>query len=81
MKVIVIETNRNKTLSIEEYLNNIRSYLKDVINDLNKSDTWKTQLTKAINCISSKDSDEERVMHSKKYSIEIMINDKSDKHQ
>ena len=31
--------DRNKTLSVEEYLNNIRPYLKDIINDLKKSDT------------------------------------------
>ena len=56
--------NRNKTLLIEEYLNKIRPYLKDIINDLRKSDTWKIQLTIAINFVSSKDNDEERVMHS-----------------
>ena len=28
----------NKTLSVEEYLNKIRPYLKDIINDLKKSD-------------------------------------------
>ena len=40
---IEFESNgdRNKTLSIEEYLNNIRPYLKDIINDLTKVDTWK----------------------------------------
>ena len=31
--------NKNKTLLIEEYLNKIRPYLKDIINDLRKSDT------------------------------------------
>ena len=30
-----------KTLSVEEYLNNIRPYLKDIINNIKKSDTWK----------------------------------------
>ena len=38
-------SDRNKTLSVEEYLNNIRPYLKDIINNLKKSDTWKIQLT------------------------------------
>ena len=28
--------DRNKVLSIEEYLNKIRAYLKDIINDLNR---------------------------------------------
>ena len=30
--------DRNKTLSVEKHLNKIRSYLKDIINDLAKSD-------------------------------------------
>ena len=30
-----------KTLSVEEYLNNIRPYLKDIINNIKISDTWK----------------------------------------
>ena len=36
------------------------------MNNLKKSDTWKIQIKKAINFISSKDNDEESVMHSKK---------------
>ena len=32
--------DRNKRLSVEEYLNKIRSYFKD-INNLKKSDMWK----------------------------------------
>ena len=65
--------DRNKTLSVEEYLNKIRPYLKDIINNLKKSDTWKIQLTISNNFISSLDNDEERVMHSKSDNIEIMI--------
>ena len=34
--------DRNKTLSVEKYLNKIRPYLKDIINNLKKSDTWNT---------------------------------------
>ena len=34
----------NKTLSVKEYLNKIRPYLKDIINVLKKSDTWKIEL-------------------------------------
>ena len=33
--------DRNKTLSVEECLNKIRPYLKDIINNLKRSDTWK----------------------------------------
>ena len=71
-------SDRNKTLSVEEYLNNIRPYLKDIINNLKKSDMWKIQLTIANNFISSIDNDEERVVHSKSDNIEIMINDEAD---
>ena len=45
--------DRNKTPSIEEYVNKIRPFLKDNINNLKKSDTWKIQLTIANNFISS----------------------------
>ena len=43
-----------------------------------KSDTWKIQLTIEFNFISSKDNDEERVMHSKNDFIEIIISGKED---
>ena len=56
-------SDRNQTLSVEEYLNKIRLHLKDFINNLKKSDTWKIQLTIANNFISSTDNYEERVMH------------------
>ena len=59
--------DRNKTLSVEEYLNKIRPYLKDITNNLKKSDTWKIQLTIGINFMSSKDNDKEHLMHSKKW--------------
>ena len=48
------------------------------MNDLRKSDTWKIQLTTAINLISSKDNDEQRKMPSKSNDINIIINDKAD---
>ena len=69
--------DRNKTLSVEEYLNKIRPYLKDIINNLKKSDTWKIQLTIANNFISSIDNNEERAMHSKSNNMEIMIINKA----
>ena len=71
--------DRNKILSVDEYLNKLRPYLKDIKNDLKKSGPQKIQLTIAINFISSiDDSDEERVMHSKSDNIEITINDEAD---
>ena len=70
--------DRNETLLVEEYLNKIRPYLKDIINNLKKCDTWKIQLTIANNFTSSRDNDEECVMHSKSDKVEIMINDEAD---
>ena len=65
--------------SVEEYLNKIRPYLKNIVNNLKKSNTEKIQLTIKNNFISSIDNDEECVMHSKSDNIEIMINDEADK--
>ena len=62
---------------MEEYLNKIRPYLKDIINNLKTSDTWKIQLTIANNFISSINNDEEHVMYSKSDNIDIMINDEA----
>ena len=70
--------DKNKTLSVEEYLNKIRPYLKDFINNFKKSDTWNIQSRIAVNFISSRNNDEERVMHSKSDNIQIMKNDKAD---
>ena len=67
--------DRNKKLSVDEYLNKIRSYLKNIINNLKKFDTWKIQLKIANIFTSSINNDEEHVMHLKRDNIEIMIND------
>ena len=45
-------------------------YLKDIINNLKKYDTWKIQLRIPNNFISSIDNYKERVMHSKSDNIE-----------
>ena len=52
--------------------------LKDIINNLKKSDTQKIQLTIANKFISFIDNDEEHAMHSKSDNVEIMINDEAD---
>ena len=69
---------KNKSLSIKQYANEIKLNLKDIVNNLQKADKWKIKLRIAINFIYSKDTDEERVMHSKSYNIEIMIYGKAD---
>ena len=47
MKVTVIEISHYQLRN----LNKIRPYFKDILNNLKKSDTWKIQLTIAINFI------------------------------
>ena len=58
--------DRNKMLSVEEYINKNRPFFKDIINNLKKSGTWKTQLTIENSIIFSIDNDEERVMNQKR---------------
>ena len=49
------------------------------MNDIEPSDTWKIQLPKTINFVSSEyDNDEVCVMHSRSDNIEIMISDEAD---
>ena len=64
-----------KNLSVTECLNESKPYLRDVRITLQKSDTWKVELTNTINFISSKYVEEERVMHSKGSNIEFMFYD------
>ena len=66
--------DKDKTLTISQYLNMIRPYLIDMINDHKNQGEWKIQLSAEINFISSKpDSDETHIMHTKSNNIEIMI--------
>ena len=66
--------DKDKILTISEYLDMIRPYLVDMINDHKNQNEWKIQLSVAISFISSKpDSDETRIMHTKSDDIEIMI--------
>ena len=70
--IIMLNMNgdRNKNLSLHEHLNKIEPYLRHIIIDLQKSDTWKIQLTIAINLISSKDV-EKKVMRSSSNNIKF----------
>ena len=62
----------------EEYLDIIRPYLSDMINDHKTQSEWKIQLTMQINFISSKDSEETCTMHTKSHNIEIMMGNETD---
>ena len=70
--------DKDKNLSPKEYLDMIRPYLSDMINDHKTQSEWKIQLTMQINFISSKDSEETRNKHTKSYNIEIMMGNETD---
>ena len=55
--------DKNRNLSLDEYLHKIKPYLRNMIINLQNFDVWKIQLTIAITFISSKDAEDERVMH------------------
>ena len=69
---------REKISSIKEYLNMIKSYLSDIINDHKTQGELKIQLTMEICFISTKDSNEHCTMHKKSDNIEIMIGNETD---
>ena len=48
---IEYKSDKNKILSVEEYLNKIRLYSRDLVNDLKQSGTLKIQLAIKINFI------------------------------
>ena len=49
-----INGNKDKIVSVKEYLDMIRQYLTDTINNHKTQDEWKIQLTLPINYVSSK---------------------------
>ena len=53
-----INGDKNSNFSLDEYLNKSKHYLRNIITDLQNSDTCKTQVTIASNIKSSKDSEE-----------------------
>ena len=63
--------DEKKKLLLDSYLNKIKPYLRNIIIDLQSSDTWKTHSTMAIKFISSKDTQEERVMYSTSGNIKL----------
>ena len=70
--------DKDKTLSIKDYLHDIKLYLSDIINDHKTQGEWKIHLTMEINFFSSKDSEEICTMHSKSNNIEISIGNETD---
>ena len=84
--------DRYENLSPKEYLDMIRPYLRDLINDhktlmeltdkVNINDTkfgeWKIQLVMLNNCISSKNFEETRSIYSASNNIEIFMGSDTD---
>ena len=64
MKLMVIEVK-----TITRRINKIKPCMRDIIIDLQESDTWKIQLTISFYFIFLKDLEEERVMHLKNDNI------------
>ena len=76
---IVFESNgdRNKAPPVEKNINKNKPYLKDSINNLKKSGTWRILLIKAINFIFPKHNDKDYVINSKSHNKENMTNEKA----
>ena len=64
----------NKLLSIEEYIDMMRPHISDIINNDQTQLEWRIYLTILINFISSKYSDETRIMYSRSDNIKIILN-------
>ena len=63
----------NNSLSFMEYLNLIKPYLEDLINDKKNKGEWKLQLTAQISFVSLKPgSDETHLMHTRSVTMEFM---------
>ena len=65
--------DKDKNLSPKEYLDIIKPYLSNMINDYKIQNEWKIQLTMSINFISYEDSDAAQSRHTKSDNIEIMM--------
>ena len=59
-------------LSLKQYLNIIRPYLREMTDNHKAQGEWKIQLVMKIIFFSSLDEDEIRTMHTKSNNIEIM---------
>ena len=70
--------DKDKNLSLEDYLDIIKPFLRDMINNHKTHGEWKIQLTMQITFISSLDTGEFRIMNSKSDNVEIMMGIETD---
>ena len=67
------ESKGDRILTIQEYLNLVEKYLRELINYYKNKGEWKIQLTAEINFISLKPgSDETHVMYTRSFNEEIL---------
>ena len=64
--------DHDDNLLLEEYLNIIRPYLRDTIDNHKAHNEWKIQLVMQIIFVSSLDANEIHIMHTKSDNVEIM---------
>ena len=70
----------SNSLSFTEYLDLIKPYLEDLINEKKNKGQWKLQLTAKISSVSLKpDSDETRLMHTRSNTAEFMNGSETEK--
>ena len=70
--------DKDKSLSIKEYIDMIRPYLSGIINNYKTQGEWKIKLTMAINFFSSKDSEEIHNRYSPSDNLEVIIGIETD---
>ena len=70
--------DKDKNLSINDYFDIIKPFLRDMINNHKTCGEWEIQLIMGINFISSLDSRKFRIMHSKSIKVKIMTGIETD---
>ena len=70
--------DKDRNLSLKNYLNIIRPYLRDIIDNHKVHGEWKIQLIMRINFISSLDTDEFRIMYTRSNNAKIMMGTETD---
>ena len=70
--------DKDKILSIEEHLHEIKPHLADTKNEHKNKDEWKIQISMSLNFVSSKDSNEVRTMYAKSNNADVLIGNTTD---
>ena len=64
--------DKDRNLSLQEYLNIIEPFLRGMMNNHKNHREWKIQLIMWINFVSSLDTDELHIMYTRSNNVEIM---------